>query len=265
MPLQPGELLIDDSNWQLFADAVPSGQGRGRVPRDYRRIPHGALPGAQPFILPEIPRSEWSERIKEMEATKSRLSDLMIQAGVPSLDQDGTNYCWCNGVVTAILGVRAVNNQPFVQLSPASVAAPVKNFRNDGGWGGEALEYIVEHGVAAASLWPPNAIDRRYWTAEAKANALLHRVTEWYDLRSRSFAQKMTCLLMRIPVPSGYNWWSHETCGIDPVEIEPGHFGSRERNSWGGSYGQDGYFVLAENKSTPDDAVAPRVVIPSVT
>lgn len=258
-----GQLVIDDVNWQEFASphSTPDGLSRGYIPRDYEQFPEGAF--AAPFDLPVIPRSEWTDRIEEMERTKTRLSDLRRQAGMKSLNQNGTNYCWANGPTTCMQLIRLVNGQPFVELSPASVAAPIKGYRNVGGWGSQALEYIVEHGICSTEHWPANAINRKYDNAESRANRELHKVPEWWELRARSFDQLMTCLLLRIPVAVGYNWWSHEVCGIDPVVISANKYGARILNSWGDGWEDRGEAVLAESKATPDDAVAPRVVTPS--
>lgn len=254
-----GMPVIDDSNWKLHA-SMAQHLSTGRVARNYNAVPFGALPGAAPFTLKLIPRSEWSDRIKERKERGAMVSDLLLRKGIPPKNQGQTNYCWTNGVVTALETVRAVANLPYIELSPASVAAPIKNFQNVGGWGGEALDYIIKNGIAPVADWPANAINRQYDNAMSRASRVKNIVTEWWDMPNRSFDAKMTCLLLGLPVPSGYNWWSHETCGIDPVEIEAGHFGSVERNSWGPSYGNQGFFVLAESKSTPDDAVCPAVV-----
>lgn len=266
--LYPGEKIIDDTNAnQLAVDTIgPDGKARlrGRIPRDYTLEPFGALAFAQPFDIPLIPRSEWTVRIQQMEQTKTRLSDLLLRAGIPSKDQDGTNYCWANAPTTCIETLRCVNGDPYVPLSPASVAAPIKNFRNQGGWGGEALEYIVAHGIASTEFWPEAAIKKQYWTEEEKANAMLHIVTEWLELRSRNFDQLMTCLLLRIPVAIGLNWWSHEIAAIDPVVISTNKFGVRFRNSWSDSYGSKGFSILNESKATPDDAVAPLTTLPAM-
>jgi hypothetical protein len=262
------EFIIDDDNAHLYApkqDVVIEGdkKSRGYVPRDWSKEPFGSLEYAASFDLPLIPRSEWTDRIAEMEGNHSRLSEMMLDAGIESLDQDGTNYCWCNAVVTAILAIRAKEGLPYIKLSPASAAAQIKNFYNSGGWGGEALEWIVDKGVATVDLWPANAIQRKYLTEEMKANALLHKVEEWFELGNRNFDQLMTLLLLRIPVAIGLNWWSHEVCAIDPVVISAGKFGVRFRNSWGSSYGENGFSILTEGKATPDDAVAPRTSTPS--
>lgn len=258
MSLLHGELVIEDHN---AYPEPPPGIAKGHVARSYAKVPFGALPGATAFTLPLIPRSEWSARIKERKEMKALLSDRMLEDGIPSLNQAQTNYCWGNGVITGITAIRCAMNLPYVELSSASVCAPIKGYRNVGGWGGEALDYIVKNGVAPASLWPVNAIDRKYDNAESREARKKYIITEWWEMPDRSFDAKMTCLLLGLPVPSGYNHWSHETCGIDPEEIEPGYYGSRERNSWGDSYGQKGFFIFGEGKSTPDDAVCPAVTL----
>lgn len=259
------ELVIDDSNWQQHADAVDydpaTGEPRlrGRVPRDYAKEPFGSLGYATPFNLPLIPRSEWQGRCEEMERQKSRLSDLMRFQRIPSLDQNGTNYCWFHCVVTAMYAVRALNGLPHVDLSPASGAAIIKGYRNVGGWGGEALEFITQHGVAPASLWPTNAIARQYDNEESRAARKHHIIGEWFELQPRNLDELITCLLLRIPVAVGFNWWGHAVCAVDPVWSN-GAIGTRIRNSWGASYGDSGFAVLQGSRQIPDDAVAPRVV-----
>ncbi len=70
------------------------------MPRDYTQHPQGcyhATYGDAPAEIPLIPRSEWSARIKEMEQTKTRLSDLRRTANggkpIPSLNQGQWGYC----------------------------------------------------------------------------------------------------------------------------------------------------------------------------
>jgi hypothetical protein len=259
-----GQLIIDDSNWQEHAAESWEQSGRGYVPRDFDRVPHGAMPFAAKFDLPLIPESEWTDRIEEQTKTKTRIRDLCDQAQLPPKNQQQTNYCWINAPTYCTEVLRVVQGDPKVILSPASVGAKIKNFRNVGGWGAEGLEYIVEHGVCSVNVWPANAINRQYDTPEAEADRAKHRVQEWWDLTPRNFNQLATCLLLRIPVAIGLNWWSHEVTAVGLVVISKGVFGVDIRNSWGVDYGDNGYAVLSRSKATPDDAVAPRTTTPGL-
>lgn len=236
--------------------------GKGYEPRDFYNSPYGSVPHVEPFSIPLVPRDQWAARIEAMETGGTRLSDLCKQVNLPCKNQANTNYCWINAPTHCVEVLRAAQNQGYVELSPASVGAKIKNFRNVGGWGSEGLTYIVEHGLVPASIWPVNAISRSYDTPVADAERPKYRVTEWWDLRPRDLDQLMTCLFMRIPVAVGYDHWRHEVTAIDPVIVN-GTYGVRIRNSWGSSWGEDGYGLLMGQKAVPDDAVAPRVAIPS--
>jgi len=241
------------------ACGLPDGMSSGLESRDLNEDPIGGF--AKGFDIPVIPRDEWSDRIEEMEKTKSRLSDVSYAAGLKCFNQNGTNYCWANGPVYCLQVVRLCMGLGIEYLSPSSVAAPIKDYKNRGGWGTQALRYITKHGVVPSKHWPANAIDKDYYTEENLEIAKNYIVTEWYDLQTRDFEQTMTCLLLRIPVAVGYNWWRHEVSAIDPISFGNNKYGIRIRNSWGMSYGKDGYAILTEDKGTPDDAVAPRVTI----
>jgi len=267
-PLAAGCPVIDDHNFQIFNKDWRDPQTgtpilRGHMPRPYSEVPEGQLgPFAAAFPF-SIPRSEWADRIEEKDKAQSGLYFAWKQSNMPPLNQNGTNYCWTNGVVTAIQLTRIVNNAPFIEYSSASVAAPIKGYRNQGGWGGEALEYIVENGVLPVSFWPPNAIKKQYDTPESRVERAKHKITEWYELQRRNFDQLMTAMLLDLPVAVGYNWWSHEVCAMRPVKL-PGNdkYGIGILNSWGTSYGENGFAVLTESKATPDDAVCPATFNP---
>lgn len=255
--------IIHDGNYHQLC-RIGDRVGRGYQGRDYSVCPPGAMPFGRAMDFDLIPRSEWAERIEEMERTKSRLSDHFRRAGLRVLNQQRTNYCWCYGIVQGIQLVRAKQGQPTVHLSAASAAARIKRYRNVGGWGGEAIAGINELGVATLDYWPEASIDRRHDTPEMRANALLHQAPEFYELPAKNFDAVMTCLLRGLPVGLGLLWWGHLVVACDPVIIRPGQFGALFLNSWGEGWGDGGFGVLTERKATPHEAVAPRTVTPSV-
>lgn len=283
----------------------PPDQSRGQEPRDYSRHPHGAAwRGASPFPAGmKIPRDQWDQRIEEKERKKLNLSDRMRAAGLPCKDQNGTNYCWINAPVhcSEIRLVQANQLDPItgkpLSLSPASNGCKIKNFRNQGGWGQEGLEHMIERGTVPTRLWPDNAQRKEFDTEEAWKEAAKYIVLEWWDLKPRSFDECASCWLQDTPTADGHNWWSHEVTGYDLVkiansiinkslrdfrdmlkrkgmvlpreelaareELMASKYGCRKRNSWGMGYGDDGFFILGESKANPDDCCCPRVLPPS--
>lgn len=262
-------LIIDDSNYRQFQRL----DGYGLVPRDYTQHPQGcyhAAYGDVPAEIPLIPRSEWSARIKEMEQTKTRLSDLRRTANggkpIPSLYQGQWGYCWAHGPTHAVMILRAIANLPYVPLSAFSVAGPIMQGRNEGAWAALALDRIVTHGICSQATWPQGQANPARWNATAAAEAAHNRVSEsWQEVgspwdRDLTFEQVMSLLLSRIPVCGDFMWWRHSVCLLDPVEVEPGSFGVRIWNSWSDSWGDLGEAVLRGSQARPDGAVAPRAM-----
>jgi hypothetical protein len=158
---------------------------------------------------------------------------------------------------------RAVHGFKHIPLSPASVAAPIKNFRNVGGWGSEALNYIQQHGCAPQEDWPANAIERRYDNSESQASRKKFVIDEFWELKPRNFDELATCLLYGVPVAVGYNWWGHEVMAHDLVARDgTDRYAIEIDNSWGTNWSDNGHGLLEGSKALPDEAVAPRVITP---
>lgn len=237
---------------------------RGCRPRNFAQVPVGALPFATAASFPVIPRDQWSARIRQMEVEQSRLSDLIKLEQIPCLNQEQTNFCHANSPALAMMALRAAQGQPFVLLSPASIAGPVTGFQNEGAFIHDDLRQITQVGCASQEFVPANQVDRGGFLPGWEEDAANHRVTEWWDLGqcdATMFDRVMTLLLSRVPVCVAYHWWAHAVTLIDPVELSPGRFGVRFRNSWGDAWpnpGSGGYALLPEGKGTPDEAYAPR-------
>lgn len=215
-------------------------------------------------VLTLIPRSEWSERLKEQERLQARVSD---HQDFPAYDQNGTNYCWANGPCQAVTTMRRMQGLPLRVISSASVGGPITGYRNVGGWEGNALDYLAKEGGVGTDIWPNNTINRSYGDKpEVKADRQNHKALEWIKL-GNDFDKYATACLLGYPCAVAYNWWSHVVMICDLVEISSGRFGLRIRNShgvnWGeapNKHGQKGYAVFAEGKGTPSSGFCLRQV-----
>lgn len=251
--------VIDDDTPIDAAYVEGDGMGKGYIPRDWQAEPYGSV--AEP--LPSsflIPPSEFADRIRERQKQKAGLVEMANRIGLGVLNQGQTNYCWANGVVRCLELMDAKEGGSVTRLSPASVAAPVTNYRNVGGWGSQAHKYIRENGVAPQSTWPPNAIDRRYFDAsrEARRN---HGIVEWFEVPARDINVIISLVLQDIPVAVAYNYWRHLVCATDAV-MEGNSIGLVIDNSWSEGWGDNGRGVLVGNRAIPDEACCVRVAIP---
>jgi hypothetical protein len=273
------EIIIGDDTYNDLADI--DGGMKGLVPRDMQAFPMGAF--APVANIPLIPYKYMPDLIREQEANKSRLSDILLRQNIPSMDQNDPRYrnprdprwgyCWMYGSVGALIAVRARMGLDYVDLSAFGPAYTMKNGRDEGGWGALSLDKLIKDGTGPESLWPEfeqkmRRPDDPFWV-EAKK----YRFTDgWMEIedpvynRDLSRHQQLSCLLNRVPVVSDYNWQEHCTYSCDVVDAfpnmdpnDPMRYGTRNRNSWGNRYGTLGFYILTGRKSYADNAVAPAV------
>jgi hypothetical protein len=264
--LYPGEIVITDRSTE--SEMMGYGGNRGMYQRDFRAVPRGSVGAVPAFGGPLIERGannqNWIDIIEQKEKTNSRVSDVLLGAGLPSKDQGQTNFCWVNGPLGAVEATRVINGLPYIELSPASVACKINNFQNQGGWGIDACKYIAEHGPCEASDWPCNTISRKYDTAAANEKRGKHILTEWGDLEPKNEDVLMSCSLSDLPMAAGYNWFGHETYIVEPVYLGSGVFGFRSRNSWSDKYGYRGFYITVGKRRLPDDCQVLRSTTASV-
>jgi hypothetical protein len=257
--------IINDQNADQFISPIIDGdhRSRGLIPRNYGSHPVGYIPAAPPMPDEElIPESEWADRLAEQQATKSSLLDLRQQEyeTLKSLDQDGYGYCWAFSTTKAVMYARTKAGQPRERLSAWGVAAIIKGYRDEGGWGAESLEWIVQNGIPSLDVWPQAQVKRALDTPQMRADAAKRKVTEWWDgSNNRELAKKqmVTAYLQGIPCVCDYNWWGHSVCGIAVVSLNP--FRCAIDNSWGEKAGDKGIYILEGQKAIPDGLVIPRV------
>jgi hypothetical protein len=251
----------DNDKW------FPKDKGRGLVEPPAGK---GKEMSAPPSEIKLITQSEWSDRIKEKEAKKSRMKD--IGHYIENINQGQVGYCWAHSNAHCVAFNRAVSNQPYIALSAYMVAAIIKKGRDEGGWCGLSRKFMSEVGICSQTLWPQGNRDyKKMDTPAVRANAELHKITEdWVDLsvdvydQNLTFAQVATCMLLNIPCAVDFNHWSHSVCAVGLVEVEPGSFGLEIYNSWGPEWGENGYGILRGQKAIPDGATAIRVTGGSV-
>ena len=239
--------VIDETNWRQLVGVRATGYIKGTVPK-----------GMATFrsVYPLIPRSQWSALIAQGKGTF--LGDLMRKQGIPVKDQDGLGYCWVYASTECVEAVRALQGQPFVELSPESVGGPLTGWHNQGGNGLDALDQLTKAGACSVSFMDSaNSLSQRRWKTGWQADALNHRITDaWASIDDGNFDAVMTAALLRLPVSIGLDWWGHQVLITEPVDIGGGRFGLGFRNSWGKTYGDDGYDTLDESKAKPDGSFA---------
>lgn len=150
---------------------------------------------------------------------------------------------------------------PYVRLSAMAVARPICGPRITGGYEGDAVDYLVEHGGVPVDLWGYTDSSNHDSDPQVQAARLRFKALEVYECNS--FDEFATACLLRFPCTVSYNWWSHVVMLCDLVEIEKGSWGFRIRNNWGdwqdsNELGKSGYAVFREGKGTPSGGFAFR-------
>jgi len=256
------EIIITDTNYTQHLGA-PAEQRMGLVPRNFSAYPVGYTAAARPFDLPLIPESEWQDRLNAKVSNQDFLSEIRKTSNfgqpIPSRDQDGKGYCWAHSTVSAVLLVRAANNQPYADLSAYAIACIIKGYRDEGGWNQQSMDFLFERGCPTSEFWPQQSMSRANDRPTTWDNAKLYAGIEGMDLDPRDMKRQLvTCLLMDIPVAIDLNWWSHSICACDLVNLNP--FRIRIWNSWGDTWSEQGMGILEGSKAIPDGATALRVV-----
>lgn len=265
--LYPGEIVIDaDKIWQhgdpeSFVETMtPIGMSTG-LSLERRRTPFGAMEKAPAFSLPQIPSSEYQARIKEMEELGSSISQRMVRAGIPSKDQQSTNFCWIFSTVSAYECRRMLQGETYINFSPASCGGILTNGRNVGGWCEQAIKGIDQYGLAPDSMWDSTQISGRR-SADLLKKMKTFDVPSFAEVTPNSLPDLMTAGLSYTPLAVGLNWWGHAILFCEPVWLD-GAVAYRFRNSWGASYGSNGFGILQGRKMIPDDCVAVLSVSPA--
>jgi hypothetical protein len=256
----PADIMVigdDTPEHHYLRDDEARGLELSRRARSARPDEHAYGGLADPFpseLL--IDESAAMAMIQERKERKVTNRDRAEQCGVKQKNQAQTNFCWVNAPTHCVEIVKAFQCGFYEELSAASVACKINGFRNEGGWGKDALEFMIKSGIVPARLWPNAAISRQYDTQANWELAKDNIVVEWWECRPRTLQEVWSVLLRGFPGAGGYNWWSHEITNYDP-EIKDGKIVILCRNQW---ISQD-WLILEGRKAEPDDFVAPRLIM----
>ena len=238
--------VIDESNFRQLIRLHPTGYIKGTNPPNLPRLS---------AVYPKVPRSQWPALHAQAKGTY--LGDLIRAAKIPVKDQDGLGYCWVYASTSCVEAIRALQGQPLLVLSPESVGGPVTGWRNQGGWGYDALEQLTKAGACETSYMDSaNSLRPSRWKAGWEANAELHKITDaWATIDDDGFDGVVTAVLLRLPVSIGLDWWGHQVIITGLVDLGNGKWGVEFRNSWG-DWEDDGWSTLTEAKAQPSGSFA---------
>lgn len=255
--------VIDDYNYKHFIDPIVNGVEMkcSRTPRDMSKTPMQGFQAAPLLKLRPFDDKETKERIREREAKKQTNRDFLDYYKVAVKNQIRTNYCWIFAPVELLEASRVFQGQPHVSLSPASAGCKIKNFRNVGGYGLEAIEFLGQEGCAPTKLWPDAEINRAYDNSASDAARKSFKCDEYGQLVTGDLDQLNAWLLLFGPVAVGLNWWGHEVMILDVTLDKRGNYAYLFRNSWG-NWGDNGHGVLVPSKARGDYVVV-RSSVPS--
>jgi C1A family cysteine protease len=263
-------LIIDDSNASKLVDQWrQEGLTFGGMQRDYNSAPFGSAsrPSKQFQYTFESDRGKLRDRIQRADENKTTPDDWRIAARVPIMNQGSWGYCWIFGVVGAMMNAYAMTGSTVPSLNAFPTGYRIKNGRNEGGWGEEALRGIEQYGVVEESLWPGLEAKMSNWDRqEVKANAILHKVTESLELPRRDILALVSVLTDPTnprPVSVGYDWWGHLIYAVR-AGWKDGKFVIKIVNSWDETWGEKGTAWLTESKAIASEQIAIQRVSPLV-
>jgi hypothetical protein len=224
-------LYINDDN---YLDVVSESEGAGFLAGALpRQTEIGGLACAAVFAehVPIIPESEWNGRIDQMTSSGSFIGQRWI-SDTKADYQNGLGFCWAYSLSQSVMAVRATMDQPFIQLSPESLAE-CTDYSNSGYYLDRALEYASAHGIATRLTVPQHKIKKSQWDPRYDDERKNYMPLEWWDLGGKNvWAETVTALLQGWGCYVGYDWWSHAVF-LDMLRVKNGRIEVHTPNSHG--------------------------------
>jgi hypothetical protein len=242
---------IFDDNTEFYFPAEHA-DGYGFIPRQ-SKIGEYAATFAE--SMPLIPESQWKQRIEEQRGKFPRQSYERVKPVLQN--QNGLPYCWAYSLTQCVECLRASAGLPYVQLAPESLGGAV-GWRRAGNSLDSALQYAVEHGIAARELVPQYDLNPRNYKQGWQDDAKKHCVLEWFDGGAKDrWAETVTSLLSGLPCYVAYNWARHALMASE-LQIVDGQIAVYLNNTWPAGEGDS--WLLKGNRAIPDELYVLRSV-----
>lgn len=243
-------------------------RGRGLKPLATRcgPLPRQCYRDADVEGAPETPLEQWPDLIADLERRRGTLLHVFRDSPLKVKDQKQLGYCHAASPTGAFELLRESQGLPYVELSLGSVGGPVTGYRNEGAWIIDDLQQVVEQGIASTEFVPMLQVSRSGWKPGAVENAQLHRAEEFWRLSRRNVLQTGSALLAGFPVCVGLNWWGHAVTLVRVIDAYRQLAATNWRryrfgflNSWGLSYGDQGYAELEGDHMIADEQYVLRL------
>lgn len=238
--------VISDDNADQFIDPVVDGVRRYCSAQPQ---PPDAIGYAAVKPLPVFSRDEILARIKQKQAAKSDLISILDDRKIPVKDQGQTNYCWMYGTVHAMEIAYSLQGEEHVALSATAAATLLTGGQNRGGYIGEAVQYLSQHGTCPESMWPEHSLSVRNNSEAVQSAAKANVLCEWQEIPFGDLDQLDTALLLNYPVAIELPWWRHVVCMVGHRLLASGAIGRVFDNNWSIHFGDNGRGILTPEKA----------------
>jgi hypothetical protein len=229
----------------------------GYIDRDFAAEPIGStLPVCEATVHG---RDRWRDLMALQDERKSSPFDFHKMNEVPLLNQSSLKYCWAFCIAAGCMNRLAFAgiNDPLPTLSATSLAAPIKNFRNVGGY---VLEAAVgaKDGIAEATFWPERTMKRSLASdKQVERSRDMNSLASFSELPSRDVDALVSVLIDDVnarPVAIALPWWRHAVLALR-ARFEGNRIAIDFANSYGPNWKGNGFGTLYEEKAEAHEQI----------